>query len=210
SITIQSGALGTSNVASGTSLANGMCGIGLAGDLPGAVSDTAGGGFDFCANTANPTANPNKAVLRNNSLSWYFQGPAIYLRDAVLSVYNGRFEGYGGKLKGLAGTVVCVAGLVLLTAGLCPAAEEDGAFFESKVRPVLAAQCYSCHTSSALGGLRVDSKQALLKGGKSGAAIVPGDPDKSLLIAAVRQSGALKMPMGGKLDSKQVDDLVAW
>ena len=108
------------------------------------------------------------------------------------------------------GRVARVARLLLLPLGLCMAAPEDGAFFESKVRPVLATQCYSCHTSSALGGLRVDSKEALLKGGKSGPAIIPGDPDKSLLIAAVRQTGALKMPMGGKLEAKQVDDLVAW
>jgi mono/diheme cytochrome c family protein len=90
------------------------------------------------------------------------------------------------------------------------AAPDDVAFFESKIRPVFASQCFSCHTSSALGGLRVDSKEALLKGGKSGPAIVPGDPDNSLLIKAVRHTGTLKMPMGGKLDPKQIEDLAAW
>src|SRR5262249_10301638 len=67
-------------------------------------------------------------------------------------------------------------------------------FFERRIRRVLAANCYDCHTDEHFGGLRVDSREALLKGGRSGPAIVPGDPDKSLLVQAVRQSGALKMP----------------
>src|SRR4029077_1059076 len=78
-----------------------------------------------------------------------------------------------------------------------PAASPD--FFEAKVRPVLAANCYDCHTDQRMGGLRVDSREALLKGGRSGPAIVPGEPDKSLLITAVRQTSALKMPKGGVL-----------
>jgi cytochrome c553 len=102
-----------------------------------------------------------------------------------------------------------VLATLALTVAACTAAQDD-TFFESKVRPVLAASCYSCHSTSALGGLRVDSKEALLKGGKSGPAIVPGDPDNSLLITAVRQTGTLKMPLGGKLTAAQIDDLVGW
>src|SRR4051812_23554430 len=83
-------------------------------------------------------------------------------------------------------------------------------FFESKIRPVLANNCYACHTASQLGDLRLDSRDAMLKGGKHGAAIVPGDPDTSLLITAVRQTGELKMPMGAKLKPAEIDDLVAW
>ena len=84
-------------------------------------------------------------------------------------------------------------------------------FFELKIRPVLAANCYSCHTGSQLGDLRVDSREALLKGGKRGAALKPGDPDASLLIRAVKQTDpALKMPMGGKLKPAEIDDLEAW
>ena len=76
---------------------------------------------------------------------------------------------------------------------------------------MLANQCYSCHTDTQLGGLRLDSRDAMLKGGKRGTALVPGDPDKSLLITAVRQTGAnLKMPMGGKLNDSEIEDLVAW
>ena len=86
-------------------------------------------------------------------------------------------------------------------------------FFEAKIRPVLANNCYACHASSAQsqGGLRVDSREAMLRGGGRGAAVVPGDPDKSWLIRAVRQTDpALKMPMGGKLSDTEVEDLVSW
>src|SRR5271156_2175697 len=83
-------------------------------------------------------------------------------------------------------------------------------FFENKVRPVLAENCYDCHTSAEMGGLRVDSRERLLQGGKSGPAVMPGDPDKSLLIQAVRQSGDLKMPKGGKLKPAEVQALTDW
>ena len=76
---------------------------------------------------------------------------------------------------------------------------------------MLAASCYDCHTEESLGGLRLDSREAMLKGGKSGPAIVPGDPDKSLMIQAVRQTGdKLKMPKGGRLKPDEVDALVEW
>ena len=83
-------------------------------------------------------------------------------------------------------------------------------FFENKVRPLLATNCFPCHTNSMLGGLRLDSREGLLKGGGSGPAIVPGDPDKSLLIASVRQSGELKMPKGGKLKKEEAAVLEQW
>src|SRR5271165_6611579 len=89
-----------------------------------------------------------------------------------------------------------------------PAAAEE--FFETKVRPVLATNCFACHTEAQSGGLRLDSREALLKGGSSGAVMVPGDPEKSLLIQAVRQTGELKMPKGGHLRKQEIDDLAEW
>lgn len=85
-------------------------------------------------------------------------------------------------------------------------------FFEARVRPVLVNNCYSCHTDNKLGGLRVDSRSALLEGGKRGGVIVPGQPDVSLLIKAVmRTDEKLKMPMaGGKLKDQQIADLKYW
>ncbi|MDP9170391.1 MAG: hypothetical protein M3N54_07225, partial [Acidobacteriota bacterium] len=84
-------------------------------------------------------------------------------------------------------------------------------FFENKIRPILANSCYGCHTNSALGGLRVDSLEAMKKGGTRGVALVPGDPENSLLIKAVKQvDPSLKMPAGGKLKDSEIADLEAW
>jgi mono/diheme cytochrome c family protein len=84
-------------------------------------------------------------------------------------------------------------------------------FFEKNVRPVLADRCLSCHSDGAMGGLRLDSRQGVLAGGQSGPAVVPGDPDRSLLIAAVRHTGAVKMPLGGeKLSGEQIQALATW
>ena len=68
-------------------------------------------------------------------------------------------------------------------------------FFEARVRPLLVNSCFDCHTADEKGGLRLDSRPAILKGGDSGPAIVPGNPDASLLIKAVRHvEGVAKMP----------------
>src|ERR1051326_5525366 len=84
-------------------------------------------------------------------------------------------------------------------------------FFESKIRPVLIKNCYSCHTTSQMSGLRVDSQEAITKGGKRGPAIVPGNPAGSLLLTAIQQTDqGLKMPMGGKLTDAEVRDFAAW
>src|SRR5215471_9280985 len=84
-------------------------------------------------------------------------------------------------------------------------------FFEAKIRPVLVKNCYSCHTSSQMSGLRVDSQEAITKGGKRGPAIVPGKPGESILLTAIRQTDpGLKMPMGGKLTEGEVSDFAAW
>jgi hypothetical protein len=114
-----------------------------------------------------------------------------------------------------------LAGGLLCTSILASAARADEApsaeqleFFEKKIRPILVTHCYECHShekQTKEGNLTVDSRPALLKGGDSGPAIVPGDPEKSLLIAAVRQLDKdLKMPPDGKLSPTQIDDLAAW
>ncbi len=82
--------------------------------------------------------------------------------------------------------------------------------FESRVRPVLVRACGSCHTDAAMGGLQLDSREHLLKGGKSGPAIIPGDPDHSNLIQAIRYTGARKMPPTGKLNEDEIASLEAW
>src|SRR5262245_27911067 len=84
-------------------------------------------------------------------------------------------------------------------------------FFESKIRPLLAETCFKCHgDKKQRGGLRVDSLAALLEGGDSGPALVPGDPAKSLMLKALRHEGELKMPPDQKLPKDQVEQLAQW
>jgi hypothetical protein len=87
-------------------------------------------------------------------------------------------------------------------------------FFEKKVRPVLVQNCYGCHSHQAKkqrGGLYLDSKTALRKGGDSGPAVVPGKPGESLLLKAVHyEMEDLKMPPKGKLPAVVIADLERW
>ena len=91
---------------------------------------------------------------------------------------------------------------------------EQGQFFEAKIRPVLATHCGECHASTAeklRGGLRLDSREGLRLGGDSGPAIVPGRPDESLLLRAIRyRDEDLQMPPKGKLPDAVVADFEAW
>lgn len=85
-------------------------------------------------------------------------------------------------------------------------------FFELNVRPMLVEHCYECHSADASelqAGLRLDSRLAMLEGGDSGPAVVPHQPDESLLIDAVRY-GSFEMPPTGKLSDEEVAHLVQW
>ena len=90
-------------------------------------------------------------------------------------------------------------------------ASADGLrFFEAKVRPLLVEHCSECHgKEKQKGDLRLDSLPALLVGGESGPAIVPSEPEKSLLIEAVRYE-SLEMPPAGKLDDTEIEILTRW
>lgn len=108
---------------------------------------------------------------------------------------------------------------VAIAVGQCVAwtveTRDDGVqFFEKRVRPVLVQNCYECHSAErekAKGGLLLDTKAAVLKGGDSGAAIVPGDPDRSLLVKAIlRTNEDLQMPPKHKLDEQAIKDLIEW
>ena len=93
--------------------------------------------------------------------------------------------------------------------------KEQTEFFETKIRPVLADNCYRCHSADAgkdKGGLTLDSRDAMLKGGETSPAVVPGQPEKSLLIKAIGYLDAdLQMPpKGEKLSATQIADITAW
>ena len=112
-------------------------------------------------------------------------------------------------------TLTCAGLLTVASLAAAKPAEKPnpGAaeFFERKVRPVLAERCFSCHgPKKQMAGLRLDSRDALLKGSDNGPVLVPGQPDKSALIAAIRHSGDVKMPPKGKLSPAVVADLSAW
>jgi mono/diheme cytochrome c family protein len=84
-------------------------------------------------------------------------------------------------------------------------------FFEARVRPLLADSCFSCHgPDKQKGGLRLDSRAELLKGSESGPVVVPGEPDKSPMIKAVRYGGDVHMPPKGKLPAEKIEALTAW
>lgn len=102
--------------------------------------------------------------------------------------------------------------ICLSSALLAPAQTPSSAdFFEAKVRPILASNCYGCHSNSKMGGLRLDNASDLMKGGTNGAAITPGDPDKSLLIQLINHSDPKKrMPMGNKLKDTDIAVLTEW
>jgi len=101
------------------------------------------------------------------------------------------------------------------TAASVPAPSNEGNhFFETKIRPLLIERCYECHSATSKkikGGLTVDSREQLLKGGESGPAIVPGNPEKSLLIQAVRYTNKdLQMPPKHQLAADEVALLEQW
>src|SRR5215469_3494480 len=112
-------------------------------------------------------------------------------------------------------SLAAVASWILGCPRWCRAAEQDRIqFFETKIRPVLATNCFGCHSSQAPkleAGLSLDSTSGIRKGGNSGSVIEPGQPDHSLLIRAIRyQEKSLKMPPGKPLAPDVVADFETW
>lgn len=106
--------------------------------------------------------------------------------------------------------------LWLTATGLCAslAVADDATLrlFETSVRPFLAKHCYECHSAEAKrieGGLYLDSLAGMLEGGDSGPAIVPGQPDESLLVEAIRYDG-YEMPPSGPRPTKEIEPVIEW
>jgi hypothetical protein len=88
---------------------------------------------------------------------------------------------------------------------------EQTQFFETKVRPVLAEKCYSCHgEKKQSAGLRLDTAAGVKQGADGEPVIVPGDPSKSRLVKSVKREGDFAMPPKGALPAQQVADLTEW
>ena len=85
-------------------------------------------------------------------------------------------------------------------------------FFEKQVRPLLAAHCYACHSAATTskGGLALDTREAMHRGGGRGAALIVRDPERSLIISAVRRSHSLKMPPAGPISDREIKTLEDW
>ena len=128
------------------------------------------------------------------------------------------------KIKSVITLVLCLFVFILtsrtaqtltIQPGQQEASREGLEFFEKKIRPVLVDNCYVCHSAQSKkpqGGLLLDSIEGMLKGGASGEpAVIPGDPEKSILIKAIRYSDAkLQMPLGGKLPDPVIKDFEQW
>jgi cytochrome c553 len=92
-----------------------------------------------------------------------------------------------------------------------PLRAADVDFFEKKIRPLLVERCYSCHgNGKQKGGLSLVSRESLLKGSDSGPVVVPGHPEQSRLVEAIRYEKDTRMPPKGKLPDDAIADLIAW
>lgn len=137
------------------------------------------------------------------------------LKKQLDCITNGRPEVVMTRRKSYLQQVALCSVLLLCTA-LAGRADtlsaEDTAFFESKVRPLLIAQCYSCHADKAIqGSLRLDSREGVLKGGDHGPALLAGKPEQSLLIRAVQYTDkSLQMPPKGRMTDAQIAVLIEW
>jgi hypothetical protein len=129
-----------------------------------------------------------------------------------------------GNRTSVVGAIFCPL-LLLLTGGLAGAvlpagfaqegtiSQEEESFFETQIRPLLSGNCMECHGEDvASGGLRLDSLEGMLQGGENGPAIVPGDPQASLLWRALRHDPdeAVQMPPDEPLGKRAIEAVERW
>src|SRR4029079_17686826 len=111
-----------------------------------------------------------------------------------------------------------IVGMIVLYRPTCAVADDAPdpkgiELFESKIRPVLVEHCYSCHSKAAAklkGNLLLDTRDGVRKGGDNGPALVPSQPNKSLILKALRHADDLRMPPKGKLADKVIADFEQW
>ena len=143
---------------------------------------------------------------------WFANGIEFCLAELCLAA---RCESGGMGMQSIAwGFLVLVC--LMLNLGQVDAETEPSPeqlrFFETSIRPLLVEKCQGCHgVEKQWGNLRLDSRAAILRGGELGAAIIPGKPDESLLIKAIRRTDdAFQMPPKESLTERQIADLVRW
>jgi hypothetical protein len=115
--------------------------------------------------------------------------------------------------RGLALPIALVLATSMARAG-DPGEADSARLFREKIAPVLKAECFSCHSADAKklrGGLRLDSREALLQGGDSGPAVVPGKARESLLVQAIRHQDEIAMPpRKPRLPEPTIADFETW
>jgi hypothetical protein len=90
-------------------------------------------------------------------------------------------------------------------------AADPAKFFDSKIAPILTRRCLACHNNQLKDGeISFEDRASLLKGGGRGPAIVPGEPERSILIQAIKRKGELKMPPGPPLRPKEIARFEEW
>ena len=103
--------------------------------------------------------------------------------------------------------------MIALCGGWLPLQSQEADFFEKEVRPILATRCYPCHGPAAAepqAGLRLDSLAGMLEGGRSGPALLPGEPTRSLFILAINHDTFVQMPPKSKLPLDEIRALTRW
>jgi Protein of unknown function (DUF1553)/Protein of unknown function (DUF1549)/Planctomycete cytochrome C len=116
----------------------------------------------------------------------------------------------GGLWAGMCALLIAWSGVISTPVRAADPSAGDVEFFEKKIRPIFVAHCYECHSGTkSKGGLRLDLSEGWIRGGDSGAAVVPGKPDESPLINAVRHNGP-EMPPTGKLPAETIQLLEQW
>jgi hypothetical protein len=127
---------------------------------------------------------------------------------------KGRFMPYFLQLMKASGFIALTIALHTSSAMGAPADDSKIAFFEKTIRPILINRCYECHSvesGKSKGGLLMDSRDAILKGGDNGPALVAGDPEKSRIIESVRYHNQdLQMPPKGAMSAAEVRALEEW
>ena len=101
--------------------------------------------------------------------------------------------------------------MLLALALMMAAGSKDAQFFERRVTPILKRRCSGCHNAELKdGGISVFDRASLLKGGPRGPAVVPGDPERSVLVRAIRHNSEPQMPPGPKMPSSEIKTLIEW
>ncbi len=139
-----------------------------------------------------------------------------WIAGAIDSAYNemmnGNFEDFcasGVELPPLIRFLVLWG--ILIVTGTVHGSEQNDDLFESRVRPLLIEHCQQCHGEKQQeSGLRLDSRQSLVQGGDRGPALIPGNAEGSLLIAALRYHDEIKMPPNERLTEAQIDAVILW